>query len=238
MGEKIIGILGGMGPEATADLFLRIIKATPVKRDQDHPRIIVYSNSKVPDRTPAIIGDGESPLPEMLMAASRLEKAGADFLIMPCNTAHHFIQELRDGIAIPILHMIAMTANHSAEAFPKSKKVGLIATNGTLKSEIYERFFRKVGMEILVPTEKLQQKVMNAIYNHIKLGDLQIGREVSLNVAKQLIDQGADLIVCGCTEISLVLKNGDIDVPVIDPMQILAEISVKVGIGDLEPEDV
>ena len=91
MSEKTIGILGGMGPEATADLFYRIVKATPVERDQDHPRTIIYSNSKVPDRTPAIAGEGESPLPEMLMAARSLEGEGADFLIIPCNTAHYFI---------------------------------------------------------------------------------------------------------------------------------------------------
>ena len=110
MGEKIIGILGGMGPEATADLFYRIIRSTPVKRDQDHPRTIIYSNSKVPDRTAAILGKGPSPLPEMTMAATKLEKTGADFIVIPCNTAHYFIEELRKEIDIPILDMIELTA--------------------------------------------------------------------------------------------------------------------------------
>jgi aspartate racemase len=238
MGEKTIGILGGMGPEATADLFYRIVKATPVERDQDHPRTIVYSNSKVPDRTPAITGGGESPLPEMLMAAKNLEGAGAEFLIIPCNTAHYFIEELRSGIGIPVLHMIEMTARQVAMEHPSTKKVGLIATDGTLKSGIYERFFEEAGMEVLLPTPELQERVMDAIYRHIKRGDLETGRMISLEVAWDLVGHGAELVICGCTEISLVLKEGDIQFPVVDPLQVLAYTAVKVGRGELDPRDV
>ena len=235
MSEKTIGILGGMGPEATADLFYRIVKATPVERDQDHPRTIVYSNSKVPDRTPAITGGGESPLPEMLMAARALEGAGADFLIIPCNTAHHFIEELRNGIGIPVLHMIEMTASHAAMEYPDARTVGLIATDGTLKSGIYEKFFGYAGMEVLVPTAKFQRRAMEAVYVHIKKGDLENGRKISLAMAQDLMKRGADLVICGCTEISLVLKDGNIAVPVVDPLQILAEAAVRVGRGELAP---
>jgi aspartate racemase len=238
MGEKTIGILGGMGPEATADLFYRIVKATHVKRDQDHPRAIVYSNSKVPDRTPAITGGGESPLPEMLMAARSLEVAGAEFLIIPCNTAHYFVEELRREIGIPVLHMIEITAGQVAEEHTGAGKVGLIATDGTLSSGIYERFFEEYGMEVLLPTLELQGRTMDAIYRHIKRGDLETGREISLIVAKDLVERGAELVICGCTEISLVLKEGDIEVPVVDPLQVLAESAVRVGRGELEPEDV
>ena len=238
MNEKTIGILGGMGPEATADLFYRIVRATPVERDQDHPRTIVYSNSKVPDRTPAILGEGESPLPEMLMAARSLESAGADFLIIPCNTAHYFIEELRSELGIPVLHMIEMTASHAAREYPDAKTVGLIATDGTMSSGIYERFFGEAGMEVLVPTAELQHRAMDAIYKHIKKGDLDTGRKISLDVAQDLVGRGADLVICGCTEISLVLKDGTIAVPVVDPLQVLAEVAVRVGRGELEPGDV
>ena len=238
MSEKTIGILGGMGPEATADLFYRIVKATPVERDQDHPRTIIYSNSKVPDRTPAIAGEGESPLPEMLMAARSLEGAGADFLIISCNTAHYFIEELRNELGVPVLHMIEMTARLAAREYPDTRRVGLIATDGTLRSGIYERFFGEAGMEVLVPTADLQSRAMDAIYEHIKKGDLDTGRNISLDVARDLVGRGVDLVVCGCTEISLVLKDGDIAVPVVDPLQVLAEVAVRVGRGELEPEDV
>jgi aspartate racemase len=238
MREKTIGILGGMGSEATADLFYRIVKATPVERDQDHPRTIIYNNSKVPDRTPAIVGEGESPIPEMLMAARSLEGAGADFLIIPCNTAHFFIEELRSELGIPVLHMIEMSARHTAREYPDARAVGLIATDGSLRSGIYERFFGEAGIDVLVPIAEFQCRAMDAIYEHIKKGDLGTGRKISLDVALDLVGRGADLVICGCTEISLVLKDGDLEVPVVDPLQLLAEVAVKVSRGELEPGDV
>ena len=238
MGEKVIGILGGMGPEATAELFYRIVNATPVERDQDHPRTIIYSNSKVPDRTSAITKNGESPMPEMLMAARSLERAGADFLIIPCNTAHFFIDDLRKLLGIPVLHMIELTVSHLTSEYPDTRSVGLIATDGTIKSGIYEKFVDMAGIEVLVPTIELQRRVMDAIYRHIKKGDLDTGRSLTLDVTQDLLGRDVDLVICGCTEISLVLKNGDIAVPVVDPLQILAEIAVRVGRGELEPRVV
>lgn len=229
MAEKIIGILGGMGPEATADLFYRIIRATPVKRDQDHIRTIIYSNSKVPDRTPAIFGEGPSPVPEMVKAARKLEGAGADFIIIPCNTAHYFIGELHESVGIPILNMIELTAKKVGNEFPKMRKAGLIATEGTVRSGIYHRSFAEVGIDILTPSDDFQQEAMKAIYEHIKTGDLEGGREILLKMANGLVQGGAQMMICGCTEVSLVIKDGDIAVPVVDPLQILAETAVEVA---------
>ena len=217
MGEKIIGILGGMGPEATADLFYRIIRATPVKRDQDHLRTIIYSDSKVPDRTPAILGEGEDPVPEMLLAGKALEGAGADFLIIPCNTAHHFIDRLREKLGIPILHMIEMTAEMVRKKMPRVKRAGLIASDGTLKSGIYDRFFNKVGVDILAPSEEMQKEAMKAIYEHIKTGNLDDGRDIVMKISESLMEDGADMVICGHThaptvegERPLVLNPGEV----------------------------
>jgi aspartate racemase len=234
MEEKVIGILGGMGPEATADLFHRIIRATPVERDQDHPRTIIYSNSKVPDRTPAITGEGPSPVPEMVKAARALEAAGADFLIIPCNTAHHFIGELRESVEIPILHMIELAADRVCCELPQVERASLIATDGTVRSGIYHRSFQQRGIEIIVPPEELQRASMDAIYGHIKKGDLEGSRKIVLEVADDLVDRGAQAVICGCTEISLVLKDGDIPVPVVDPLQVLAEAAVGTALGKVE----
>ncbi len=231
MEEKVIGILGGMGPEATADLFHRIIKATPVERDQDHPRTIIYSNSKVPDRTPAITGEGSSPVLEMVKAAKALEAAGADFLIIPCNTAHHFIGELRESVRIPILHMIELAAEKVCSELPQVERAGLIATDGTVRSGIYHRNFEQKGIEIIIPPEELQQASMDAIYGHIKKGDLDGGRGIVHRVANDLVNDGAQAVICGCTEISLVLKDGDVPVPVVDPLQVLAEAAVGTALG-------
>ena len=227
MSEKIIGILGGMGPEATADLYLRIIRATPAKRDQDHPRVIIYGNSKVPDRTAAIMGTGPSPMPELIRAGKRLEEAGADFIIISCNTAHYFIDQLQKELRVPILNMIKLSAARAHKSFPKAKKAGLLATDGTVRSRLYRAAYGEAGIEILEPTPEEQQDVMKAIYQFIKAGNLVDGGLLLRGVANDLVVAGAEMIICGCTEISLVLKEGDLAVPVLDPLQVLAEAAVS-----------
>lgn len=226
MSEKIIGILGGMGPEATADLYLRIIKATSAKRDQDHPRVIIYSNSKVPDRTAAILGTGSNPMPELIRAGKRLEEAGADFIIIPCNTAHYFIDLLQKELRVPILHLIKLSAMKSKEFYPNVKKVGILATDGTVKSGLYKSAYGEFGIEVLEPTPESQAEVMKAIYQYIKAGNLIDGGLLLRSVANELIAAGAEMIICGCTEVSLVLKEGDLTVPILDPLQVLAEAAV------------
>lgn len=231
MSEKIIGILGGMGPEATADLYLRIIKATPAKRDRDHPRVIIYSNSKVPDRTAAIIGTGPSPMPELIRAGKRLEEAGADFIIIPCNTAHYFIDQLQRELRVPILNMIRLSATKARATFPKAKRAGLLATDGTIRSGLYEAAYREVGIEILEPTPERQVDVMKAIYQCIKAGNLIDGGLLLRSVANDLIAAGAEMIICGCTEVSLVLREGDLPVSILDPLQVLAEAAVSEALS-------
>lgn len=231
MSEKIIGILGGMGPEATADLYLRIIKATPVKRDQDHPRVIIYSNSKVPDRTAAILGTGPSPMPELIRAGKRLEEAGADFIIIPCNTAHYFIDQLQKELRVPILHMIRLSAAKAKKSYPKVRKAGLLATDGTVKSGLYKQAYAEAGIDTLEPGAEKQVDVMKAIYQFIKAGNLIDGGLLLHGVANDLIAAGAELIICGCTEVSLVLKEGDLSVPILDPLQVLAEAAVAEALG-------
>lgn len=224
--EKVIGILGGMGPEATADLFRRIIRATPAKKDQDHIRVIIDSNPKIPDRTAAIIGGGSSPLHEMTKTAKNLEKAGADFIIIPCNTAHYYYEELKKSVGIPILNMVELVAQMIREKFSNVKKVGVISTTGTVKAGIYDRALDRNRVEVIYPSKELQDKVMEAIYDNIKAGRIFEGKEIIVKVATRLVEEGAELIICGCTEVSLVLKSGDIPVPVVDPLQILAETAV------------
>jgi aspartate racemase len=177
---------------------------------------------------------GEDPVPEMLMAGEALQGAGADFLIIPCNTAHHFIDRLREKLDIPILHMIEMTAEMVGREMPQVKKAGLIASDGTLKSKIYDRFFNKVGVNILEPSDEMQEETMKAIYEHIKTGNLDDGRASVKDISGSLMEDGADMVICGCTEISLVLKDGDIAVPVVDPLQVLAETAVQTGLGKKE----
>jgi aspartate racemase len=230
MGEKIIGILGGMGPEATADLYMKIIRATHVEKDQDHYRVIIDSNAKIPDRTPAILGKGPNPLPVMLETGLNLQRAGADFIIMPCNTAHYFHDRLQAGLEIPVLHMIRLSAEDTKRRYPEVSKAGLLASDGTLASRLYESYGDQ-GIEIVAPSGESQRDVMDAIYRDIKRGDLETGGKLLHRVAHELMDAGAEAVICGCTEVSLVLHDGDLTVPVVDPLQVLAEKAVELARG-------
>ena len=230
MGEKIIGILGGMGPEATADLYMKIIRATNVEKDQDHYRVIIDSNAKIPDRTPAILGKGPNPLPVMLETGLNLQRAGADFIIMPCNTAHYFHDRLQAGLEIPVLHMIRLSAEDTRRRHPEVSKAGLLASDGTLASRLYESYGEQ-GIEIVAPSGESQRDVMDAIYRDIKRGDLETGGKLLHRVAHELMDAGAEAVICGCTEVSLVLHDGDLTVPVVDPLQVLAEKAVELARG-------
>ena len=227
MPEKIIGILGGMGPEATIDLFYKIIKFTPAEKDQDHLRIIIDNNPKIPDRTAAILGRGEDPLPALRETAQNLEKAGADFIIIPCNTAHYFLPLIQESVKIPILNMIEETAKETQKKIPSIKKVGLLASIGTYKTEIYHQHFKKYNIKVISPEEKDKEEVMKVIYA-VKAGDLSEGiKKNILKIAQKLIDKGVEAVIAGCTEIPLILKEGDVSVPLIDPTQVLAKVAIQ-----------
>ena len=227
MPEKIIGILGGMGPEATIDLFYKIIKLTPAKKDQDHLRIIIDNNPKIPDRTAAILGKGEDPLPALQQSARNLQKAGADFIIIPCNTAHYFLPRIQESVNIPIINMIEETATEVKRRIPYLKKVGLLASMGVYKVKIYNHFFQKFEIEVIFPDKENQEKVMKVIYA-VKAGDLsdEVKKDI-IAVSQNLIDKRAEAIIAGCTEIPLILKEEEVPVPLIDPTQILARIAVQ-----------
>jgi len=227
MPAKIIGILGGMGPEATIDLFYKIIKFTPAEKDQDHLRIIIDNNPKIPDRTAAILGKGEDPLPALRETAQNLEKAGADFIIIPCNTAHYFLPLIQESVKIPVLNMIEETVKETRKKIPQIKKVGLLASIGVYKTKIYHQHFKKYNIEVISPGENDKEEVMKAIYA-VKAGDLSKDvKDNILKIAQKLIDKRVEAIITGCTEIPLILKEGDISVPLIDPTQVLAKAAVQ-----------
>lgn len=223
-----------MGPKSTVDLFCKIINATPAIKDQDHLRIIIDNNPKIPDRTAAIISGEVSPLEELLKTAKNLEKAGADFIIMPCNTAHYYYKELINSIEIPILNLIEITANALALRFPKPRTVGLLATTGTVTTKIYNKALEKVRINVLSPPPNLQKEVMKAIYRHVKAGKPEKSKKILLKVAKYLSKRGSELIICGCTEVTLALENETTPIPIIDPLQILAEKAIETALGPVK----
>jgi len=231
MNDKIIGIIGGMGPEATADFYSKIIKATKVTKDQDHFRVIIDSNPKIPDRTKAIIGEGESPLPEMIKTAKNLELAKVEVACIPCITAHYFIDEIRSEVNYEILNALEVLNEYIKSNYKNARKIGVLSTTGTMRAGMFHKYLP--DYEIVYPNDKDQEEeVMKAIYgeNGIKCGNYGM-EPISLLVAaaNSMISQGADLIVSGCTEISIVLTPDHIIKPLIDTMEVLAN---KVVNGD------
>jgi aspartate racemase len=221
-----------MGPQATIDLYNEIIAQTPAKCDQDHIKTIIYSNPKIPDRTQAIVAQGESPLPYLMEGAKFLEKAGADFILIPCNTAHYYLAQFEKEIAVPILNMVELTVAYIMEQFPHIKKIGLLSTTGTLRTHIYQDSIEKQNLEVITSSQADQENlVMKAIYNikaNIKLEDA--AQQLS-QAAKNLAKQGAEVIIMGCTEIPLALKQEYISIPLIDPKKIIARKAVSLALA-------
>lgn len=235
MKEKIIGILGGMGPEATIDLFAKIVRGTKVKKDQNHLRILIDNNPKIPDRTLAILGKGPSPLPQLIQSAKLLEKAGADFIVIPCVTAHVYYEPLQRKVKIPILHIVTETIGHLKKRFKGMRKIGLIATTGTIQTGLFQEALSSIGIRTLLVDPSVQKNwVMEAIYGEkgIKaIGPSEVSRYLISEATQRLITKGAQAILAGCTEIPLVLKEGEIAVPLIDPVAILAQAAIAEAKG-------
>ncbi len=229
MAEKVIGIIGGMGPEATLDLFRKIIKATPARCDQEHLRVIIDNNPKIPDRVKSICRKGENSAPALIATAKNLERAGAQLLLMPCNAAHYFYEKIAKSISIPLLHMVEETATYCQRRFSRIKTFGLLAGTPTLESGLYSKVFGRIQGEVVAPKSEEQEKVMECIYD-IKAGDLGSSVKAELvRMAQTLHIRGAGAIILGCTEIPLVLEDGDLPFPLIDPTQILAEAAVAIA---------
>lgn len=234
MAEKTIGVLGGLGPWATLDLFEKILRLTPAVRDQDHLRIVIDNNPKIPDRSPAILGDGEDPTPALVATARNLEAAGADLIVIPCNTAHAFYGPIASAVAIPVLHIMDEVATAARRTVDGLRRAGVLATRATMAAGLYHRAFERVGVEIVGPDAAGQDIVNGAIYG-VKAG--RIGPEVTrdlLPVVQALLDRGAQAIVLGCTELPFVLRAGDLSVPVLDSNLILAQAAVRAA--TLAPE--
>ena len=230
---KVIGILGGMGPEATVDLYNHIIKLTPALKDQDHIPTLIFSNPKIPDRTASINTEKSEKIVRFLQESARILKdGGADFIVMPCNTAHNYYSEIKAAVNIPVIHMIKEAVLHLVEQYPGAKEVGLLATTGTLKSKLYQEFLRRQNIEAVIPDERVHNEfVMKAIYA-IKSGKVEKNAESLLKQAISTLRKPAqEIVIMGCTEIPLALPESYNDVTLINPAKILAKIAVHKSLG-------
>ncbi|MGW9530569.1 aspartate/glutamate racemase family protein [Paenibacillus terrae] len=222
---KTVGIMGGMGPLATVDLMNKIIRLTPAQNDQDHIHMIVDNYPQIPDRTLAIMGKGNDPLPFMKQSAKRLEDAGADLIVIACNTAHYYLQNIQETVRTPIVNMPKETASFIGEA--GIRRVSLLATDGTLKTLLYQNALREKGITVLEPDEITQAIVMEGIYS-VKAGHIEKGKRLLVNACQTMIAKGTKAVVAACTEIPIILSEVD-GIKVIDPTYILAKKVVDVA---------
>ena len=229
MDKKVIGIIGGMGPLATADLFKKIITNTKVLKDQDHIRVLIDNNTEIPDRTAAILNNGENPIPQLTKSAKLLENMGADFLIMPCNTAHYFYPAVSSSVNIPVLNMLEITCDSLVRK--GIKKVGLIATCGTVQSGLYQKVFDRANIEVLLPNEEGQKAVTDLIYSGVKAGNTQFDVADFKRTVEGLMSQGAEVLVLGCTELPVAVEMYNLNYPVCDPTLELALSAIKKAGG-------
>lgn len=231
MEEKIVGIMGGMGPEATVDLFRKILAATPAKTDQEHLHIIIDCNSKVPSRPAALLEGGPDPTPLLQSTAKNLERAGADFLVVACNTAHLFYDRITEVVRIPVLHIVDEAIGEAQRRYSGLRSVGVLAGSGAIRLRLYQDRLEAKGIGALVPSDADQQAVVSVIYS-VKAGDKGPAVRAKIReVADRLAQVGAEVVFTGCTELPLVLEDGDAHVPVVDPTQALAEAAVRFARG-------
>ena len=228
---KVIGMLGGMGPLATIDLFDKIVRLTKADADQEHLPIVIVNWPQVPDRTEAILKGGEDPTDTLLMVAAKLKAAGADFMIVPCNNSHVFLKRVNDRLPLPLLSMIDITADRLKE--DGVKVAGILATSGTLAAGLYKDALIARGIEPLEPHEKEQAAVMHVIYDVIKAGRFNYDPKPIKEVISALQERGATRLILGCTELPLAVRKFDLSGPFIDPTLELAKAAVREAGGVL-----
>jgi aspartate racemase len=226
----LVGVLGGMGPLATIDFMRKMLDATPATSDQEHVPVLVSSIPQVPDRTRAFRGEGASPLAAMISSARRLVAAGAGLLVVPCNTAHLWFDEIHETIGLPMLHIVdAAIEDALAMAGPRGR-IGLLATDATLASGLYVNRPSPAGAthgaHWLLPTASEMLELVMPGVAAVKAGQLNAGATLLRSAVLALKQRGATAVVLGCTEIPVVLDASTSPVPLIDATAVLARRAV------------
>lgn len=220
-----LGVIGGLGPIATVYFFELIVNMTDASCDQEHLDAIIYNSPSIPDRTKFIIGESTAnPVTPMIEIGRKLAAQDCDFIAIPCITAQYFHRELSDSIAAPIINTIRETAIYLSRY--GIRKVGIAATDGTISTKLFQREFDKLGMVSVIPSEKKQQKVMDLIYDNIKAG-LPADMDEFYEITDELNRNGAEVIVLGCTELSLIKRDNNLGAGFIDAMEVLAKVSIE-----------
>ena len=223
--RKKLGVIGGLGPMATAYFMELLTRMSDAATDQEHMEILVYSKPSIPDRTQYILGEsGMSPLPDMLSAGESLRAMGADLIALPCVTAHYFHAELERELGLPVINAPAETAAYLAGE--RKACVGIMATDGTIRSRLLQEALQDCGIQSVAPGEESQRKIMSMVYDEIKAGkpaDMRKFEEASA----ELFGMGAQVILLACTELSLIKKDNALPAGYLDVLDVLARCAVE-----------
>ena len=226
--EKRIGVLGGMGSAASETFYKLTIDMTEAECDQDYMDMIIYSDSGMKDRTRAILEKDYTEVSERILGdIELLEKSGCEAIGITCNTAHFFVDLLGDRIKVRVVHMIRETVNFINSRFPGGK-IAILATDGTIKTGLYENYLKEAGLEPYIPSEEIQKKVMYEIYDCIKAGkpaDMEVWNQID----KAIKDQGCCAAILGCTELSVIKDRNSLSAYYVDPMRILASKLIEIS---------
>lgn len=234
MDKKTLGVIGGLGPMASAYFLELVTKMTDAATDQEHIDVLLYSHPATPDRTAYILDKTKkSPVPAMTKAGQSLANAGAGCIAIPCMTAHCFHKELTENIDAPVIHALEEVALYLRKR--SIKKVGLLATAGTVKANVFQEILDRYGVETIVPSEEEQAGIMTLIYDQIKAGktaDLKLLQAAS----RQVREKGAEVVILGCTELSLLKGEYPMEAGVLDVLDVLARASVLACGYPVKPE--
>ena len=228
--SRTVGVIGGMGPEATVDFLRCVVAATPAKDDSGHIRVLVDNNPKIPSRIAALIdGTGEDPLPVLIAMARGLEKQGADFLVIPCNTAHYYLPRIAQAVSIPLLDMVALSIAKIATLSPKPRRIGMLASPAVQKVGLYAARLNDAGFTALFPDAAGEARMLDIIRAVKANAVTQEHRADYSAIARALAEQGADAHLIACTELSLIGAPKGASLPHIDALDVLVDATIKTA---------
>ncbi len=222
-----LGVLGGMGPQATSTFYQFVIDRTAARSDQEHVNALILSDVDMPDRTAAILGseeEREAVYRRLLTDARLLENAGCTCIAVPCNTSHFFLDRVQEGVRVPILHMIRETARLLAAR--GLHRPGILATDGTIRTGLYQKEFSAAGIQAVIPSPEAQELVMSLIYDDVKAGRDGDPQKFAA-IHEDLLSQGCDCGVLACTELSVFADRHHLPPFYTDAMAVLAQRAVE-----------
>lgn len=228
--EKTVGVIGGMGPEATAEFFRKLVAATPAKDDADHVHVLIDNNPRVPSRIKALIEKtGEDPAPVLSAMAQGLERAGADFLVIPCNTAHHYLPGIVRAVSIPVLDMVALSAAKLAAHEPRPKKIGMLASPAVRLVGLYDRRLREKEFDAIFPDARNEDRILRII-RAVKANKMDAAlRTDYAAVIEALAKKGADALLVACTELSVLGLPENTQLPAVDALDALVAATLEAA---------